>query len=112
MNETFDLPGTVLRLTLAGKPFQMMLTGEKPDEYRQDSAWIRSRLEGKNYDWVAFYHGPYTGGNLPWFACPFKGYTVAPNYGHVSFSNGLEVDIVPGMHIIHLGPVVASGNLK
>lgn len=112
MPKSFDLPGNALKLTLSGKPFEVMLTGEKPNEYRRASNYIISRVVGKAHDYVVFYNGPYTGGALPWFACNYLGYEVATEKALYIFSNGLHVEVEPGMYILHLGPVIASGNLK
>ena len=51
-----------LHLTIKKKWFLMVDAGEKPEEYRDESDWIRSRLLAKNgehrkYDAVCFTNG-------------------------------------------------------
>jgi hypothetical protein len=88
MATTFDLPGQVLRLTL-----------------------IISRLR-RDYDYYVFYNGGYTGGSLPWMAFKAHGWDEAAGPEFHTFSNGLVVPVGAGDIIIHLGPLVATGNLK
>lgn len=47
----------ILHLTLKKKWFDMIQSGEKREEYRKASDWIRSRLIGKEYDTVRFRNG-------------------------------------------------------
>jgi hypothetical protein len=103
--------GRVLKLTLNKAPFDVMLSGEKQCEYRRPSDYILSRLR-REYDYVMFFNGGYTGGVLPWFACPFNGFDVAREPANLEFSNGLQVIVSLNDFIINLGPVVAFGNLK
>lgn len=46
-----------LKLVLTYKLYDMIDSGEKPEEYRDLSEFYRSRLEGRNYDLVTFYRG-------------------------------------------------------
>lgn len=103
--------GRVLKLTLNKAPFDVMLSGEKKHEYRRHCHYILSRLR-RQYDYVMFFNGGYTGGVLPWFACHFKGFDIAQEPANISFSNGLQVAVSLHDFIINLGPVVAYGNLK
>lgn len=50
-------PLRVLRLTLKKKWFDMVASGVKKEEYRDESPWIISRLKGKKYDAVEFRNG-------------------------------------------------------
>lgn len=52
----------ILRLTLKVMPFQVMKTGEKLEEFREPSDWIRSRLFTKDgmpreYDMIEYVNG-------------------------------------------------------
>lgn len=100
----------VLRLTLSKKPFDVMVTGEKQEEYRQDSEWIRSRLVGKDYDFVMFANG--YGKDKPHFVAECRGFRKVISNEVKRYSNGLEVDLGKVFWEILLGPVVASWNLK
>lgn len=107
----------VLRLTLKKKPFDVMITGEKQEEFRKDSQWIRSRLFDKEfnhrrYDLIHFTNG--YGNDKPFFTCKFEGFLDC--YMDVKkrkYSNGLEVSgIGKGDYIIYLGEIIHKGNIK
>jgi len=107
--ETPELRGNVLRATLTGQPFEVMITGEKKDEYRSPGQWIKSRLTKNDYDQVLFVNG--YGARRPWLLCEFHGWDEAAQRQRHTFSNGLVVAVAPGDYIIHLGKVLATGNL-
>lgn len=44
----------ILHLTLKKEWFDMVASGEKPEEYREIKPYWQSRLEGKHYDAVQF----------------------------------------------------------
>jgi hypothetical protein len=111
MADTFNLPGQVLRLTLKKAPFDVMLSGEKKHEYRRPCDYIISRLR-RDYDYYVFYNGGYTGGDLPWIAFKAEGWDVASEPANLEFSNGLQVAVAYHDFILHLGDLVATGNLK
>eukprot|EP00961_Rhodomonas_salina_P057412 771994-Rhodomonas_salina.1 len=51
-----------LKLVIAKKPFEVMVTGEKCQEYRRMSKWMSSRLFNKDgtikdYDYIQFTNG-------------------------------------------------------
>jgi hypothetical protein len=101
----------VLKLTLELKPFQVMITGEKKEEYRQVSKWIESRLidsktkKDRQYDFVHFVNG--YGAHRPNFTAQYKGYTLENDGVQASYSNGLKVDTRgQPTYIIFLGDVV------
>lgn len=110
--DTPQLPqgSRVLRLPLKKAPFDVMVTGEKKQEFRRLSNWITSRLGDKQYDYALFTNG--YGADKPWFLARFVGYDLAINDWQEQYSNGLIVAIEEGMVIINLGPVVQSGNLR
>lgn len=80
----------MLKLTVTRQWFDMIASGEKPEEYRDpENRWIMSRLQGKDYEAVEFkngygpdvprvvvrYHGWIIGkGNPKWGAQPGRSY--------------------------------------
>lgn len=105
----------VLNLTLKKEAFNVMVTGEKKQEYREPSDWIMNRLidnEGndKQYDAVKFTNG--YGKDKPYFVCKFQGYNVCIDDDTRDYSNGLQVKLEPGLIIIYLGEVTEVGNIK
>lgn len=86
------VPLRVLRLTLKRQWFDMIASGEKTEEYREQGKWIDSRVNAnKEYDVVEFKNGygpdvpccvvEYLGydwatGNAAWGAVPGKLYKV------------------------------------
>lgn len=106
-------PTKTLHLTLSARPFEVMVTEEKGLEFRKPSDWIKSRLYGKEYDFVKFTHG--YGKNKPWFISEYEGYFIADSSDdgdEYKYSNGLKVKVEAGDYVIMLGQVVDSGNLK
>jgi hypothetical protein len=105
----------VLKLTLAGGPFNVMATGEKRTEYRKPSDWIASRLmdpagQEKDYDMVEFRNG--YGPDVPMFMAHYYGFTRAIADYSMTYSNGLAVAVKKGDFKIHLGPVTLLANVK
>ena len=106
-----------LLLTLSKLPFDVMVTGEKKEEFRKNSKWIRSRLfnhdnSEKDYDVIKFVNG--YGPDKPYFICKYLGFLDCYMDCDVRrYSNGLEVSgIGPGDIIIYLGDIIETGNLK
>lgn len=102
-------PVSMLHLTVKNKPFEVMVTGEKNQEYRKPSQWIDSRLI-KYYDFVKIVNG--YGGDKPMFIAEYFGFSFAGRIENKTYSNGLEVEIEAGDRIIELGEVVFKDNLK
>jgi hypothetical protein len=103
-----------LKLTLHKKAFDVMVTGEKPDEFRAYTAWIRSRLISKNgdkrvYDTIKFTNG--YGATKPYFICEYVDWEFGV-YTHRRYSNGLEVDINDLHFMIKCGKILEIGNLN
>jgi len=94
-----------LKLSINKKAFDVMVSGEKTEEFRDESKWIMSRLK-KDYDFVQFTNG--YGDERPVFVAKFLGYTT----GDVNkkYSNGLSVE--GNKIIIKLGEIVEKRNLK
>lgn len=120
-NATAILPDVsgwrLLKLSLKKKPFDVMITGEKPIEFRKDtkSKWIRSRLLTENgdkreYDGVLFTNG--YGNDKPYFIARYRGFTLALQDFEKEYSNGLTVDVEEGDFQIYLGEIIAKGNVN
>ena len=115
---TFKKEKTVLKLTLDKKPFQVMVTGEKKEEFRENKKWMTSRLidkatgQPKEHGFIKFTNG--YGNDNPYFICEYKGFSyVGSDYTPRKYSNGLVVsDVQEGDYIIHCGAIVETGNLK
>ena len=89
----------MLKLVIKKKPFEVMQTGEKLEEYRKKSKWIESRLIDKKYDYVEFYNGYRK--DRPSFIMQYNGYELRPNI-HKKYSNGLKVDYNEEVYVIKL----------
>jgi len=104
----------ILKLTLSKLPFEVMVTGEKKHEFRNDSDWMRSRLytpkhaARKHFDAVEFTWG--YGANRPRFTCRYLGHT----FGHERFtySNGLTVEANPNGIVLKLGEIISIENFQ
>lgn len=94
----------VLRLTLKRKWFDMIASGEKREEYREQGKWIASRVNAnKEYDVVEFKNG--YGPRVPCCVVEYLGYDWAtgnPAWG-----------AVPGKlyKVIRLGRVISLHNV-
>lgn len=106
----------ILHLTLSKKPLDVMVTGEKKEEFRINSDWIRSRLYNKDgtekkYDFIKFTNG--YGNHRPYFICKYIGFIEC--YMDVAarvYSNGLKVEgIGKGDFIIFCGEIIEKGNI-
>lgn len=106
----------ILKLTVSRPPFDVMVTGEKGKEYRQQSKWIWSRLvdrktgKNKQYDYVEFKNG--YSANSPTFVAEYLGYEVAKESRMPRYSNGLLVQIEKdNTIIISLGKIISTTNV-
>lgn len=98
-------------------PFEVMVTGEKQEEFREGGSWIRSRLYDKDdnpreYDVIKLVNG--YGADKPYFICKYESFMEC--YMDVTtreYSNGLKVEgIGKGDFIIYCGDIIEKGNLK
>lgn len=118
-----DLTGKrILWLTVKKKPFEVMVTGEKREEFRKPGEWIQSRLyreikrgklvyhEPREYDLVIFTNG--YGNDKPYFIAEMINHGSYNFEDTVTYSNGLTVHITPGTHIIKLGNILEIGNYE
>jgi hypothetical protein len=109
---------TILKLPLEKEPFQVMVTGEKKEEFRKNKKWMTSRLidgstgQPKPLKFIRFTNG--YGNDKPYFICEYSGFTrVGSDFTPRTYSNGLVVsDVQEGDYIIHCGNIVETGNLK
>ena len=105
---------TTLYLTLKKKPFDIMISGEKKFEYRNNSKWIESRLinsknnEPKKYKYIKFTNG--YGHNRPYFICEYKGFKKIYNIKK-KYSNNFIINYPYsklGYYCIILGEIISS----
>ena len=111
-----------LYLTVSKKPFEVMVTGEKPKEFRKPTKWIHSRLwqkkgevdfefyEPKEYDVVKITNGYIK--NSPYFIAEFKGFIETGLHSTYLYSNGLKVITEPRDIIISIGEIIEVKNYK
>jgi len=107
----------ILKLSLKAKPFEVMVSGEKTEEYRTPSDWILSRLYNKDgtekeYDFIEFING--YGSQRPAFLCDYKGFYVLSHGIHKDlYSNGLSLGFLPsGTVVIKLGKIISTKNIN
>ena len=93
-----------LKLSINKKAFDVMVSGEKTEEFREESKWIMSRLLNKKYNFVQFTNG--YGKERPVFLAKYLGYSMG-NVDKV-YSNGLSVS--GDKVIIQLGEITEKHN--
>jgi hypothetical protein len=97
---------SILKLTLAKGPFDATVAGEKLEEYRRDSEWIRSRLLDKNgnpreYDFIKYYHGPGFSEKYHTTIMQYNGcFWHEPDIHIGPYSNGFQTAITGGCWVI------------
>jgi hypothetical protein len=94
----------ILKLTLKKKWFDMILSGEKKEEYRDIKPYFNVRLLNKSYDYVEFTNG--YGKDKPQILVEYKG---------LQSSLGIELWGAPlgkVVYIIKLGSIVLTRNIK
>lgn len=104
---------THLPLTLTGKPFEVMVSGEKREEFRKKGSFIVKRLmhadgSPKLYDYVEFTNG--YGKHRPRFNARYLGFSVKPSVNR-KYSNGLIVKTRKTTYVLHLGRVLKKANM-
>jgi hypothetical protein len=100
----------ILHLTLNAKSFEVMVNGEKIVEYRQPSKWLLSRISLTSYDKIKFVNG--YGSTRPFFVARYLGWEVHDDKLAIEeFSNGLRVNIKPGIIKIKIGEICEKGNI-
>jgi len=100
----------ILHLSLNKKAFEVMITGEKKEEFRKNSDWIRSRLfdkdgNEKQYDYIKFTNG--YGVDRPCFICQYIDFVECyMDVAERKYSNGLSITgIGKGDFIIFFGEI-------
>ena len=84
---------STLKLVVSKKPFEVMKTGEKVEEFRRISKWMDSRLYNKDgtkrhYDLIQISHG--YGPDRPTFIAKYEGFHIV-NTVRKTYSNMLNV---------------------
>lgn len=106
----------ILHLSLKKQWFDLMVTGEKYEEFREGNDWIRSRLfdkwyNEKEYDVIKFVNG--YGSDKPYFICEYKGFMECYMDVKRKYSNGSTIEgIGKGDFIILCGEIIEKGNLN
>jgi len=110
----------VLKLTLKKSPFEVMVTGEKPEEYRRLSKWMVARLyhsggyhvmnNKRHYKYVLYTNG--YGADRPYFLCEYKGHYLTNEKISKSYSNGLAVETEGNTAVIKNGEILEVGNYQ
>lgn len=107
----------VLHLSLKKEPFDVMVTGEKNQEFRKPTQWIKSRLFNKDgtpkkYDVVKFVNG--YGKDKPQFVCEYNGFEILHGpLPDLTYSNGFYLPSQPtGTIMIRLGAIGIRRNIK
>ena len=111
MNATVN----ILRLTLKKTPFQVMVTGEKKEEFRLPSDWIKSRLFNKDgsvrqYDCIEYVNG--YGKCRPRFVTDYQGFDLIDSGIFKTYSNGLTLKINEPVFVIKHSRVLSVSNLS
>lgn len=88
-----------LNLTLKKKWFDMILSGEKQEEYREIKPYWVSRLVGKKYKFVKFTNG--YGAHRPSFTIELKG--IFRRHGHLAWGAPIEM-----VFVIKLGKIIKT----
>jgi hypothetical protein len=104
----------VLIFNLKQEPFDVMVTGEKKFEYRDNTQHWRSRFFNKDgtqkhFDYVKFIHA--YGSKNPFFYCKYEGLEIVKNV-HVTYSSGFSVNFNDERWAVKLGDVVLIGNMN
>lgn len=94
----------ILYLSLKKKWFDMILSGEKKEEYREIKPYWTNRISyGERYDAVKFVNG--YGNNRPWMLIELKGWAI--NYGCPEW--GGDTDYT--QYVLYLGKILDKGNI-
>ncbi len=104
----------VLVLAVTKQWFDLMVTGEKPLEFRKPTKFIKDRLFDKNgntkhYDYILLNNG--YGYHLPYFIAKYEGHGTGYN-NHYIFSDGSEITPAAEDYALFLGEIVYRANIK
>ena len=92
-----------LHLTIKKKWFDMILSGEKTEEYRDIKSYYNLRLIGKEYDTVVFRNG--YASNAPQFTIELK--SITPSIGKPEW--GAEAN--KKYFVLYLGKIINTKNI-
>ena len=104
---------SVLKLTVFKEVFELIVSGEKTEEIRLDSKWIKSRLfkaDGteRKYKKILFRNGYRK--NAAYCVCSFEGFRHA-DLVHFSYSTGLTIDLKDqNIYVLYIGEVLEIAN--
>ena len=100
----------ILPLPLKKKWFDLMISGKKKVEIREQKPWVTSRLKNlkKDYDLIKFING--YAGDKPYFICEYKGFEISNKFETLHFEN-LKIDVKKGDYVIKLGKIIEKGNV-
>jgi len=104
----------VLKLTLKRQPFDVMVTGEKREEFRLQGDWIESRLFSKDgspreYDQIEYVNG--YGSKRPRFVTDFQGFELLACGVNRDYSNGLVIRTEEPHYVIRHSRIISTKNL-
>ena len=102
-----------LKLTLKKQSFDVMVTGEKCEEFREPSQWMLSRLyckDGtrKHYDRIEYTNG--YGSDRPTFTTDFCGFELVEGGVERVYSNNLKIASSGPLIVIHHSQVLRISN--
>ena len=105
----------ILHLTLKKEPFDVMIIGEKVNEYRKYTPWLKSRLyypdmRIKEYDIVRFKNGYKK--DSPAFDVEYNYFEFSPITITHTYSSGFTFTVKKNDICIHLGKVLKTYNIK
>jgi hypothetical protein len=92
-----------LHLTLKKNWFDLILSGEKKEEYREIKPYWEKRLIGKKYDRIIFRNG--YGKNAPWFAIELKEITQGAGKSEWGAEKGKQY------FVLSLGEIINTKNI-
>lgn len=92
-----------LHLTLKKNWFDLILSGEKKEEYREIKPYWEKRLIGKKYDRIIFRNG--YGSYVPWFAIELKGITQGVGKSEWGAEEGEQY------FVLSLGEIINTKNI-
>jgi len=79
----------ILHLTLIRKPFDMIINGEKIEEYRERKDYWKTRLENREYDEIYFKNG--YSKDAPFMRIEYEGLRIEENRYVILLGKILEV---------------------
>lgn len=105
----------ILKISVYKKAFDVMHTGEKGQEFRKPTKWIKQRLFNKDgtlkhYDYIQIVNG--YGGHRPQFTAKYGGFIVRERKSVRKYSNGITVEVLAGHIDIKLSTIISKENIN